>query len=117
MYDNLSTFGQVFDPMLEEICRFGHEEVVPILELNVVEGNSAQIVGERAEEVVVQWGKVQIVGRMWTNRLVEILNGHFRHVCSVWSGIVMLKNHSMSPRGVFAGLLPPDGEVVDSVQQ
>jgi hypothetical protein len=29
----------------------------------------------------------------------------------------MLKNHSMSPRGVFAGLLPPDGEVVDSVQQ
>jgi hypothetical protein len=37
-------FGQVSDPMLEEIRRFGSEEIVePILELSVVvEGNSAQ---------------------------------------------------------------------------
>jgi hypothetical protein len=57
---------------------------------------------------------------MWKNLQVEFLIGRFRHVCSVWSGVVMLKNHSMSSThpGVFAGLLPPDGEVVDnSVQQ
>jgi hypothetical protein len=33
---------------------------------------------------------------MWKNLPVEFLNGRFRHVCSVWSGVVMLKNHSMS---------------------
>jgi hypothetical protein len=39
--------------------RFGREEVVePILELSVVEGNFAQIVGQRAEEVVIRWGKI-----------------------------------------------------------
>jgi hypothetical protein len=57
---------------------------------------------------------------MWKNLPVEFLNGHFSHVCSVWSGVVLLKNHSMSltRAGVFAGLLPLDGEVVDnSVQQ
>jgi hypothetical protein len=32
---------------------------------------------------------------MWKNLPVEFLNGRFRHVCSVWSGIVMVKNHSM----------------------
>jgi hypothetical protein len=55
IYDCLSTFGQVFDPTFEEIRRFVREKVVePILELSVVvEGNSAQIVGERAEEVVI----------------------------------------------------------------
>jgi hypothetical protein len=49
------TFRQVFHPTLEEIHRFGCEEVVkPILELSVVvEGNSVQIIGERAEEVVI----------------------------------------------------------------
>jgi hypothetical protein len=53
--------------MLEEIRRFGHEEVVkPILELTiVVEGNSVHIVEERAEEVVIRWGKVRRVGWMW----------------------------------------------------
>jgi hypothetical protein len=58
--------GQVFDHTLEEIRRFGPEELVrPILELSVVvEGNSSQIVGERAEEVVIRWGKVRRVGRM-----------------------------------------------------
>jgi hypothetical protein len=32
----------------------------------------------------------------WKNPPVEFLNGRFRHVCIVWSGVVMLKNHSMS---------------------
>jgi hypothetical protein len=32
---------------------------------------------------------------MWKNLPVEFLNGHFRRVCSVWSGVVMLKNHCM----------------------
>jgi hypothetical protein len=52
----LPTFGQAFDPMLEEIRRFDREEFAePILEPSVVvEGNSAQIVGERAEEVVIR---------------------------------------------------------------
>jgi hypothetical protein len=31
---------------------------------------------------------------------VEFLNGRFRHVCSVWSGVV-LKNHSMSSTRAF----------------
>jgi hypothetical protein len=71
--------------MLEEIHQFGHEEVVkPSLELSViVEGNSLQIVGERTEEVLIRWGKVRKVGRMWKNLHVEFLNGHFFHVCSV----------------------------------
>jgi hypothetical protein len=43
IHDCLSTFGQVFNPILEEIHWFDHEEVVePILELSViVAGNSA----------------------------------------------------------------------------
>jgi hypothetical protein len=47
--------GRILEPMLEEIRRFDRKEnVEPILELSVVvEGNSAQIVGERAEEVVI----------------------------------------------------------------
>jgi hypothetical protein len=55
IHDCLSTFRQVLDSKLEEIPRFGREEVVePILELSVVvEGNSPQIVGERAKEVVI----------------------------------------------------------------
>jgi hypothetical protein len=71
--------------MLEEICWFGHEEVFePILELSVfVEGNFAHIVGERAEEVLIRWGKVWIVGWMWNNLPVEFQNVHFRHVSSV----------------------------------
>jgi hypothetical protein len=62
-HDCPATFGQVFDPTLEEIRRFGREEVEEILELSVVvEGNSAQIVRERAEEVVIRWDKVW---RVW----------------------------------------------------
>jgi hypothetical protein len=77
--------GQVFDPTLEEIRLFGRKEVVrPIMELSVVvEENSAQIVGERVEGVVIRWGKVRRVRRMWENLPVEILNGRFCHVCSV----------------------------------
>jgi hypothetical protein len=54
IHDYLPTFGQVFDPTLEEIRRFGREEVAkPILELSVVvEGNSVQIVGERGRETL-----------------------------------------------------------------
>jgi hypothetical protein len=72
--------------MLEEIHQFGRKEAVKsILELSVViEGNSAQIVGERVEQVVIRWGKVRRVGRMRMNLPVEFLNGHFRHVCSVF---------------------------------
>jgi hypothetical protein len=33
--------------------------------------------------VVIRWGKVRRVGRMWKNLPVEFLNGRFRHVCSV----------------------------------
>jgi hypothetical protein len=98
-----ASFGQVFDPTLEEIRRFGREKVVePILEQSVVvEGNSAQTVGERAEEVVIRWGKVRRVGRMCV--VGRCRAEESRHVVDL---------------GVFAGLFPPDGEVVDnSVQQ
>jgi hypothetical protein len=107
---------------LKIIRRFGREEIVePILELSVVvEGNSDQIVGERAEEVVIRWGKIRRVGRMWINLPVELLNRRFRHVCSVCvvgNCHVDESLHVVDP-GVFAGLPSPDGEVVDnSVQQ
>jgi hypothetical protein len=39
--------------MLEEIHQFGREEVEPILEFSIIQGNTTQIVGERAEEVVI----------------------------------------------------------------
>jgi hypothetical protein len=44
IHDCLSTFGQVFDPTLEEIRRYVRAEIVePILELSVlVERNSTQ---------------------------------------------------------------------------
>jgi hypothetical protein len=92
IHDCLPTVEQVFDPTLEEIHRFGREEIVqPILEFSVVvDGNSAQVVGKRAEEVVIRWGKVRRVGRMWKNLPVEFLNGRFRHICSVWSILAFL---------------------------
>jgi hypothetical protein len=46
-------------------------------------------------------GKVRRVGRMWKNLPLEFLNGLFYPVCSVWSGVVMLKNHSMSSTRAF----------------
>jgi hypothetical protein len=36
IHECLPTFGQVFDPTLEEIRRFGREEIEPILELSVI---------------------------------------------------------------------------------
>jgi hypothetical protein len=57
---------------------------------------------------------------MWKNLPVEFQNGGFRHVCSV---CVVGRCHAeesfhVIDPGVFAGLLPPDGEVVDSsIQQ
>jgi hypothetical protein len=80
IHDCLTTFEQVFDPTIEEIRRSGREEFVePIFEISVVvEGNSAPIVGEKAEEVVIRWGKVRRVGRMWKNFPIEFLNGRSR---------------------------------------
>jgi hypothetical protein len=108
--------------MLEDIRWFGREEVVElILELSiVVEGNAEQTVGERAEEVVIRWGKVRRVGLMCKNLPDEFLNVRFRHVCSVCVvGRCHAEEslHAVDP-GVFAELLPPDDEVVvNSVQQ
>jgi hypothetical protein len=72
IYDCLPTFWQVFDTTLEEIRRFGREEVVePILELSVVvEGNSEQIVGESGRGGNTM-GQGRRVGRMWKNLPVE----------------------------------------------
>jgi hypothetical protein len=69
IHDCFPTFGQVFHPTLEEIRRFARDEIFePVLELSiVVEGNSAQIVGERAEEVVIRWDKLRINGRCGGN--------------------------------------------------
>jgi hypothetical protein len=107
----LPTFGQVFYPTLEEIGRFGREEFVePILELSVVvEGNYTQIVGEsgRGDNPMGKVPESREDVEEWS-------------LSSYVSGVVMLKNHSMSSTraGVFAGLLLPDSEVVDnSVQQ
>jgi hypothetical protein len=75
--------------------------------------------GERAEEVVIRWDKVRGVGWIWKNLAVEFLNGRFRHVsvCVVGRCHAGESLHVVDP-GVFAGFLPPDGEVVDnSVQQ
>jgi hypothetical protein len=65
--------------MLEEICWFGCEEVVePILELSViVEGNSAQIVGERESGRGNPMGQGPKSREMWKILPVEFLNGHF----------------------------------------
>jgi hypothetical protein len=103
IHDCLPTFGQVFDPTLEEIRQFGREEVIgPTLELSiVVEGNSAWIVGESVEEVVILWGKVWRVGQMLKNLPVQFLNGCFRHVSSVWLSVVMLRNTPHCRHGRF----------------
>jgi hypothetical protein len=119
--DCLPTFGQVINPMLEEIRRFGCEEFVkPILELSiVVEGNSTQIVGKRAEEVVIQWSKDWRVGWMWKNLPVEFSEWPLSSClqCVVGHCHAEESLHVVDP-GVFGGFLPPDGEVVDnSIQQ
>jgi hypothetical protein len=87
------------------------------LELSViVEGNSAQIVGERAEEVVIRWSKSGVDLEESPSRVpgwlllssLQCVVGHCHAEASL---------HVVDP-AVFAGLLPPHGEVVDnSVQQ
>jgi hypothetical protein len=91
------------------------------LELSVtVEENSAQIVGERAEEVIIRWGKVRRVGGCEgisnPSRVPEWpLSSYLQ--CVVGRCHAEESLHVVDP-GVFAGLLPPGGEVVDnSVQQ
>jgi hypothetical protein len=107
--------------MLEEIRRSGREEFVePILELSVVvEGNSAQIVGERVEEVVIRWGQdpesredvEESTGRVseWPlSSCLQCLVG----LCPAEESLHVVD------LGVFVRLLPPDGEAVDnSVKQ
>jgi hypothetical protein len=51
--------------------------------------------------MVIRWGKVRKVGRMWKNLPVEFLNDCFRHVCSVRSGVVTQKNLPMSTTRMF----------------
>jgi hypothetical protein len=63
--------------------------------------------------VVIRWGKVRRVGRMRKNLPVEFLNGRFRHVCSVVVRCRAEESLHVVDPVVFAGLLPPDGEVVD----
>jgi hypothetical protein len=86
----------------------------------VVEGDSAQIVGERERE---NGRGGNPMGKGPESR-VDVDESPSRvpewPLCSVWSGVFMLKSHSMSPTRafVYAGLLTPDGEVVDySIQQ
>jgi hypothetical protein len=111
IHDYFPTFGQVFDPTLEKIRRFGREDIVePIWEPSVVvEGKSEHIVGVRAKEVAIQCSKVRRVGRTWKDLLVEFLNGLFRHVCSVCvvGGCHAEKSLHVVDPGVFVGLLPP----------
>jgi hypothetical protein len=38
---------------------------------------------------------------MWKDLAVEFLNDRFRHVCSVWSSVIMLKNHFTSSTRAF----------------
>jgi hypothetical protein len=55
---------------------------------------------------------------MWKNLPIEFLNGRSRHVCSVVGRCHAEESlHVADPAG-FAGLLPPEDEVVNnSVQQ
>jgi hypothetical protein len=97
IHDCLPKFGQVFDPMFEEIHQFGHEEVIePILELSVVvEGNSAQTVGETGRDgnPMGKGPESRADVEESPSRVPEWpLSSCSR--CVV--GIAMLKNHSMS---------------------
>jgi hypothetical protein len=98
IHDCLPTFGQVFHPTFEEIRRFGREEVVePILELSVVEGNSAQTVGERVEEVAGSLMGQGLESRADVEESPSLVPEWPLLSClqCMWSG-VMLKNHFIS---------------------
>jgi hypothetical protein len=106
IHDCLPTFGQVFNPTLEEIRRFGCEEVVEaILELSViVERNSKQGPESRADveespSRVPEWPLLSCL---------QCAVGH----CHAEESL-----HVIDPC-IFAGLLPQEREVVEnSVQQ
>jgi hypothetical protein len=121
-HDCLPTFGQVIYPMLEEIHLFGHEEFVePILELSVVlEGNSAQIVGESRRGGNPMGGGGGPESRVDVEESpIRVPEWHFSSCLQCVVGCCHAEEslHAVDP-GVFAGLLPPDAEVVDnSVQQ
>jgi hypothetical protein len=109
--------------MLEEIRRFGREEVVePILELSVVvDGNSAQSVGGgggsgRGGNPMWQGPESRADVEESPSRVPEWpLSSSLQ--CVIGRCHAEESLHIVDP-GVFAGLLPPDGEVVDnSVQQ
>jgi hypothetical protein len=114
--DCLPTFGQVFDLMLEEICWFGCEEVKPILELSIVEGNSVQIVGESGRGGNPMWqgpesreDVEESPRRVPEWPLSSCLQYVVRHYHA---------EESLHVDPGFAGLLPPYGEVVENnVQQ
>jgi hypothetical protein len=103
--------------MLEEIHWFGCEEFIkPILELSIVEGNSAQIVGEsgRGSNPMQQGPESREDVEESPSRVPEWL------LLSCLQCVVghCHAEHSLHVDPGFAGLLPPDGEVVDdSVQQ
>jgi hypothetical protein len=103
IHDCLPTFGQVFDPTLEEIYQFGHEEVVePILELSVIvernctdhwreSGRGGNPMGQGPESRMdVEESPSQVPELPFSSCLQ-----------CVWSSIVMLKNHSMSSTQAF----------------
>jgi hypothetical protein len=114
-------FGQVFNPTLEEIRQFGREEVVePVLELSViVEGNSVQITGESTEDVVIRCEQ-HLESRVDVEESPSpvpewLLSSCLQCVVRCCHAEESLQ--VINP-GVFAGLLTPDGEVIDnSVQQ
>jgi hypothetical protein len=116
IHDCLPTFGQVFHSTLEEICRFGREEVVePILEFRVVvEGNSAGCwrVSGRGGNPMGQGPESRTDVEEYPGRVPEWpLSSCLQRVVGRYHAEESL--HVVDP-GVFAGLLPPDGEVVDN---
>jgi hypothetical protein len=120
VHDCLPTCGQVFHPTLEEIRRFGREEILEsISELSaVVEGNSAQIIGEsgRGGNPMGQGPESRADVEESPSRVPEWpLSSCFQ--CVVRRCYAEESLHVVDP-GVFDGLLPPNCEVVDnSVQQ
>jgi hypothetical protein len=115
IHDCLPTFRQVFDPMLEEILRFGHEEVVePILELSVVEGICADcwresgrggnLMGQSLESRADVEESPSRVPKWLLLSCLQCVVGR----CHAEESL-----HVVDP-GVSAGLLPPDGKVVDN---
>jgi hypothetical protein len=110
--------GQVFVPTLEEIRRFGHEEIIePVLELNVVEGNSALIVEEsrRGGNPMGQGPESRVDVEESPSRVPEWPLSSFLQ-CVV--GRCHAEESLHLDPGDFVGLFPPGAKVVDSsIQQ